>query len=160
DASSTGGIVMTNVVPYDLRLLNRRAVVAGAAALIASTAARAQPAASGGGPRVWLDMDQRALDDAYDQSKYAPNLEQVTHRYAVNSEIVRSRLGPPRRVAYGPTPVEMLDIYAAKQPNAPVMVLVHGGAWRAGLAKNYAFAAENFVHARAHFVVLDFINVI
>jgi arylformamidase len=141
-------------------LLDRRAVVAGAAALLASTAARAQPAAPPKGPRVWLDMDQRALDDAYDQSKYAPNLEQVTHRYAVNSEIVRSRLGAPRRVAYGPTPIEMLDIYAAKQPNAPVVVLVHGGAWRGGLAKNYAFAAENFVHAGAHFVVLDFINVI
>ena len=26
------------------------------------------------GPRVWLDLDQQELDDAYDQSKYAANL--------------------------------------------------------------------------------------
>jgi len=25
------------------------------------------------GPLVWLDMDQKQLDDAYDQSVYAPN---------------------------------------------------------------------------------------
>lgn len=28
------------------------------------------------GPPVWLDMDQKELDDAYDQSVYAPNQEQ------------------------------------------------------------------------------------
>src|SRR6266704_912081 len=44
----------------------------------------------------------------------------------------------------------------APRPNAPVNVFIHGGAWRGGLAKNYAFPAELFVHAGAHFVVLDF----
>ena len=33
----------------------------------AAQAARAQ------GPLVWLDMDQKALDDAYDQLVYAPS---------------------------------------------------------------------------------------
>ena len=28
------------------------------------------------GPIVWLDMDQQALDDAYDQLVYAPNRDQ------------------------------------------------------------------------------------
>ena len=32
------------------------------------------------GPLVWGDMDQLALDDAYDQSKWAANQEQVTGR--------------------------------------------------------------------------------
>ncbi len=47
------------------------------------------------GPLVWLDMDQKGLDDAYDQSVYAPNQQQVTGRWATNSEAVRQRLGPP-----------------------------------------------------------------
>ena len=51
------------------------------------------------GPRVWLDMDQAELDAAYDQIKYAPNLPQITKRYATNSEAARSRLGAPRRFA-------------------------------------------------------------
>ena len=38
------------------------------------------------GPRVWLDMDQAELDAAYDQSVYAPNLQQIVKRYATNSE--------------------------------------------------------------------------
>jgi len=141
------------------RRLDRRSVIAGAAALIAGAgAAGAQQPAKG--PRVWLDMDQNELDDAYDQSKYAPNIAQVLRRYTANSEVVRARLGAPQRVAYGPSPIEMLDIFRARSPNAPVVVFIHGGAWRGGLARDYAFPAENFVHAGAHFVVLDFINVI
>jgi len=111
------------------------------------------------GSRVWLDLDQKELDDAYDQSVYAPNQPLVTGRYATNSEVTRSRLGAPRRFAYGPAPAEGLDVFAAKRLDAPINVFVHGGAWRGGLAKNYAFPAELFVNAGAHFVVLDFASV-
>src|SRR5258705_6631616 len=150
---------MTTKGPSRLRRLDRRSVIAGAAALIAGAgAAGAQQPAKG--PRVWLDMDQNELDDAYDQSKYAPNIAQVLRRYTANSEVVRARLGAPQRVAYGPSPIEMLDVFRTRSPNAPVVVFIHGGAWRGGLARDYAFPAENFVHAGAHFVVLDFINVI
>jgi len=125
-----------------------------------STTAEAQQAgaARAKGPLVWLNMDQKELDDAYDQAVYAPNSEQIAKRRTVNSAAVRERL-KPKRVAYGPTPVEMLDIYTTRQPNAPVMVFIHGGAWRAGSAKDNAESAELFVNAGAHFVVLDFINV-
>lgn len=133
------------------------AVAAGALAMGAETHAAAPRVK---GPPVWLDLDQSELDDAYDQSVYAPNLRQITGRYATNSEAVRSRLGPPKRAAYGPTPIEALDIYRTKRPNAPINIFVHGGAWRGGRSKDFAYPAELFVHAGAHFVVLDFINVI
>jgi arylformamidase len=139
--------------------MTRRTVLGAAAAgaLLAMTPALAQqPAAHAKGPRVWLDMDQAELDDAYDQSVYAPNQRQITGRYATSSEAVRARLGAPRRLAYGPSPIEGLDLYATKRPNAPINVFVHGGAWRVGAAKDYAFPAELFVNAGAHFVVLDF----
>jgi arylformamidase len=112
------------------------------------------------GPPVWLDLDQKELDDAYDQSVYAPNLRQITGRYVTNSEAVRARIGAPKRLAYGSTPIEGLDLYASKSPNAPVQVFIHGGAWRGGLAKDYATPAEMFVEAGAHFAVIDFNNVI
>src|SRR4051794_2240033 len=59
--------------------LDRRTVIAASAAFAAmGGAARAQaPAARQKGPLVWLDMDQQELDDAYDQSKYAANLQQI-----------------------------------------------------------------------------------
>jgi arylformamidase len=109
---------------------------------------------------VWLDMDQAELDDAYDQSKYAPNLSQVVKRWATNSEDARARLGAPRRYAYGPTPIETLDVYTTTRPNAPINIFIHGGAWRGGLAKDYAYPAELFIRAGAHYVVPDFINVL
>lgn len=34
------------------------------------------------GPIVWLDMDQKELDDAYDQSVYAPNQGEIRKRRA------------------------------------------------------------------------------
>ena len=134
------------------------AVAAGGAAVAASGAARAQqPGAKG--PLVWLDMDQQALDDAYDQIVYAPNREQVTQRRIANSVRARAAIGTPERVAYGESEIEKLDIYRTKKASAPVNIFVHGGAWRANRAADYSCLAEPFVRAGAHFVILDFTNV-
>lgn len=112
------------------------------------------------GPRVWLDLDQKALDDAYDQTVYAPNFAQLNQRREANSAAVRERLGPPRRVSYGETPIEQLDVYGPPRSGAPILVLIHGGAWRTGLAKDFADGIEPVVRAGGHCVIPDFINVI
>ena len=111
------------------------------------------------GRPVFLDYDQKSLDDAYDQSVYAPNRDQVLARLATTSELVRKRLGEPEILSYGSAAIEKLDVYKTRRANASINVFIHGGAWRAGLARNYAFAAEMFVDAGVHFVVLDFVNV-
>ena len=122
------------------------------------------------GPIVWLDMDQQELDDAYDQIVYAPNRNQVAKRRHANSAAARTRIGEPLRLAYGPTPIEGLDVYRTpsssspasgegKGGGAPVAIFVHGGAWLNGTAAEFTCLAEPFVHAGAHFVVLDFTNV-
>jgi arylformamidase len=156
--------------PRAIEAVSRRAVLAttGAAAVtlsLASASAQQQPSAGAPpvrekGPRVWLDLDQKELDDAYDQSKYAPNIQQVIGRYASNSETARQHLGPPKRLSYGPTAIEGADLYPTARPNAPINIFVHGGAWRGGLAKNYAAQAELLVNAGAHYIALDFINVL
>lgn len=109
--------------------------------------------------KVFLDYDQQALDDAYDQAVYARNRDQVLARLAAASALARERLGEPLRLAYGPAPIERLDIYKTARPNAPVNVFIHGGAWLRGLARDYAFPAEMFVGAGAHYVAIDFNNV-
>jgi arylformamidase len=106
--------------------------------------------------KVWLDMTQAELDAAYDQSAYAPNRDQILARNAANSERARARLGAPRRYAYGPAPVEGLDVYPTRRAGAPINVFIHGGAWRGSVAKHNAIAAELFVNAGAHYVVPDF----
>src|SRR5262245_24016851 len=111
------------------------------------------------GPIVWLDMDQRELDDAYDQEIYAPNRAQVVERRIANSERTRAILGAPERLAYGPSEIEKLDWFRTAEPNAPVNIFIHGGAWRRNKAADYSVLAELFVRAGAHAVILDFINV-
>jgi len=104
-------------------------------------------------------MDQQELDDAYDQTVYAPNREQTYEKAIFNSERVRQRLGQPKRFAYGPTAIEAVDVFPAKVPNAPVHIYIHGGAWRQRKAAEYAYMAELFVRAGAHCVIPDFVGV-
>ena len=125
----------------------------------APTAAAAAQRATG--PIVWLDMDQQALDDAYDQLVYAPNRDQLTQRRIINSAATRKRIGDPLRFAYGQTPIEGFDVFPAggAKGGGPVAIFVHGGAWRTGSASDYSFVAEPFVRAGGNFVVLDFVTV-
>lgn len=145
--------------------LDRRTILAGISAGLAATATnaalaqQAPTAVSEKGPSVWLDMDQKQLDDAYDQSKYSPNLMQVIDRYTSNSKDMRARLGEPKRFNYGPTAIEKLEVYSTKRPNAPIHIHIHGGAWHQRPATDYAFPAEMLMNAGAHYVVPDFISV-
>ena len=142
--------------------ISRRSVL-GAAAAMAATPALAEscpigPPAHEKGPKVWMDMDQVELDAAYDQSAYAPLINQILKRLASSSETTRARLGAPKRLAYGPTPIEALDLYPAKTPNAPIFVFVHGGRWLNDKAANNGFAADLFVNAGVNYIALDFIQ--
>lgn len=107
--------------------------------------------------RVFRDYDQKALDDAYDQSVYAPNRDQLLARRDTNSRLARERLGEPERFAYGAGRNEQLDVYRAPR-GRHLQVYVHGGAWRAGRAAEYAAPAEMFTQAGSHYIALDFDN--
>jgi len=111
------------------------------------------------GPLVWRDMDQRELDDAYDQEVYAPNRDFVVARRLAASERARAALGAPQRIAYGESEYEKLDLFRTSIPNAPVNIFVHGGAWIRNKASDYALQAEPLVRAGAHAIFIDFINV-
>jgi arylformamidase len=140
--------------------LSRRGLLAGAAVVAAGPAlAQTAPAARVKGPLVWMNMDQKELDDSYDQAVYAPNRDIVIKRCVRNSELARERLGQPKRFAYGPTSFEGLDVFTAKTPNAPIMIYVHGGSWRVGKASQYHYLAEAFLTAGANIVIPDFANV-
>src|SRR5580704_5645508 len=144
-------------------LISRRSLL-GTAAAMAATPALAEgcqvgPPPHEKGPKVWMDLDQVELDASYDQTVYAPMLTQYNKRFASSSETTRQRLGAPKRFAYGPTPIEGLDVFPARSANAPIFVFVHGGKWRYTTARENAYPADLFVNAGVNFVVLDFIQV-
>jgi arylformamidase len=154
--------------------ISRRAVLGGAVAALAGTlsidsrlVAQAMQthlppgvAPKPKGPVVFLDYDQEELNAAYDQAPWAPNRPEIDRRNAQKSRAALARLGTPRRLAYGPTEIEKLDLYAASRSNAPMNVFIHGVAWRAGRAADVAYKSETFVDAGAHFIALDFNNVV
>jgi arylformamidase len=151
------------MLPINGQTSARRGLIAiggGLLSLLASSRARAEcsvgPAPHVKGPAVFLDYDQEELDAAYDQAAYAPTMRQSLKRWASNSALTRARLGAPKRFSYGPTAIEALDVFPTQRANAPVFIMIHGGAWRAVRASDMAFPAELFVHAGAHYVVPDF----
>src|SRR5690554_3894088 len=87
--------------------LGRRHVIGTGLAATALALGRNASAAN----KVWLDYDQETLDKVYNQSNYAPNIKIVIGRYGTNSDLTRSRLGQPKRLSYGDTEVEKMDLY-------------------------------------------------
>src|SRR6266702_1955657 len=94
--------------------ISRRAMLGGAASVVAAPAfaeCRVGPEPHAKGPLVFMNYDQAELDAAYENVVYEPNLGQVSQRISSIADGVRARLGEPRRVAYGPSEIEKLDIY-------------------------------------------------
>ena len=110
-------------------------------------------------PKVWRDLDQTALDNAYDQPVNALNFYQVAERMTSQSQSMRSRRGEPIALSYGPLEIQQVHYYPASEPNHPVMLHVRGGAWRWRSAQDVAFPAEQFNAAGIGFAVFDFSGV-
>jgi arylformamidase len=104
---------------------------------------------------VFLDYDQKALDDQYEQRVWVPHAEQIIRRYGEASDAVRKRIGEPRTEKYGPSEPETLDIYGSGKK---AFVFVHGGAWKRQSSREQAFPAEAIIAAGAAYVALNFAN--
>lgn len=57
---------------------------------------------------------------------------------------------------YGDQPGETLDVFPAPQPNAPVLVFIHGGYWRALDKSGHSFVAPSFTRDGACVVVPNY----
>lgn len=68
---------------------------------------------------------------------------------------VRGALKSWLNVPYGSSPRQVMDIFPAHQPGAPVFLYIHGGYWRGGSKEDNCHFAELFVKAGACTVVLE-----
>lgn len=154
-------------MPVEPKPVTRRQALGGAAALagVLSTLggtrlALAQDGGAAGGENrlVWLDMDQAALDAAYDQRAYDPAMSEHIVRRNKHNQMALARLAEPEINAYGARPVETLDVHLTERADglAPVNIFFHGGRWRTGTARDRAFMAEPLINAGAHCVIPDF----
>jgi arylformamidase len=112
-----------------------------------------QPA---GKPLIFGGLTQCELDKAYDQDAWASNAAEVQGRIIVRSDDV-ARQTPPQSRRYGRAEQQVIDIFAPEVArNAPVFILIHGGAWRLAMRQAFYGAAPVLTTAGGILAVVGF----
>lgn len=95
-------------------------------------------------------------DAQYNNRARIPDALQILERWANASAVTREQTRCLLDVPYGDAPGETLDIFPTTQPDAPVLVHIHGGYWRALDKRDQSFVAASFVDAGAMVVVPNY----
>ncbi|SEJ81462.1 arylformamidase [Pseudomonas linyingensis] len=98
---------------------------------------------------AYYDVQYNARASVADYAQY-PRL------YRELSDHAHASLPCFKDVAYGPGAAERLDIFPASRPDAPVLLFIHGGYWRALSKADSAFMAPALTAAGACVVVIDY----
>jgi arylformamidase len=106
-------------------------------------------------PAIYRGYDQAGLDAQYNNQRTVPDYQSITVRHRRDTEEAKRRYRW-QEAAYGPTAAERLDLYLPECAPAPVLVFVHGGAWRLLSKEDSGFAAPAWLEAGFVFVALDF----
>jgi arylformamidase len=107
-------------------------------------------------------MPPRLDDAAWLDAQYnnrARVADAMTHlaQWAEASALARERSARKLQgVRYGDGPSETLDVFPAAMPNAPVLIYIHGGYWRALDKSDFSFVAPSFVADGAMVVVPNY----
>ena len=113
-------------------------------------------------PTVFLDYDQEEIDAAYTPGAGGrPIQADLAKRNVQKSKAAVARLGPARRLSVRSDRGRKSRPFTRPgNPVRPINIYIHGGAWRTGNAASEAYQSEMFVDAGAHFIALDFNNVL
>jgi arylformamidase len=98
---------------------------------------------------AWLDVQ-------YNNLARIPEHAQIFQRWREASALAREHSSCSLDLAYGPDPGETLDVFTSERSNAPVLVFVHGGWWRALDKRDLSFVAPVFTQAGATVVVPNY----
>ena len=84
---------------------------------------------------------QEEIDAEYDVEAGVPDFMIYADLFTGESLKARQQLDCMLDIRFGPTLDETLDIFPAKDPNAPILVFIHGGYWRMLTSKEFSFVA-------------------
>jgi arylformamidase len=109
------------------------------------------------GNMLYRDFEtQEELDEQYKVEDTVDNFEEYARFYTDTSAEVREKLDSHLDVSVGPTLAEHVDIFPADEPDAPVLLFIHGGYWHRLTSKEFSFVAEGPVSAGVTTVVLNY----
>lgn len=101
-------------------------------------------------------LNQEQLDADYDVEKAVSDFPDYIKEYTENSQEARKILKNRTVIAYGPTLMERLTVYPAKESGAPVFIFIHGGYWKIGLGDDYDFVAMGASKANFTVVIINY----
>ncbi len=84
---------------------------------------------------------QEEIDAEYNVELSVPDFTIYADQFINESRTTRARLACNLDLQFGPTREETLDIFPAADPNAPILVFIHGGYWRRLSSKEFSFVA-------------------
>jgi arylformamidase len=107
---------------------------------------------------IYRNLDQTSLDAQYNIRAQIPDHPEISRRWAANSERVRAALAGRSRIdiPFGSDPLQKLDLFLAETPNAPLLVFIHGGYWRAQDKSEFSYVAEPYVARGINVAVINY----
>jgi arylformamidase len=94
--------------------------------------------------KIFRDYDQAGLDAQYNNRLRWPDYKEHFANWRIWSAETCAKLPCHLDLAFGPSPMEKLDILPAEKPGAPLYVFIHGGYWYSLDKADYSYVAEGF----------------
>src|SRR3984957_1599420 len=85
---------------------------------------------------------QEEIDKEYDVEKSVSDFQRYAEFNINESKKARDELECLLDVPFGSTVEETLDIFPAQDPDAPILVFIHGGYWRSNSSKEFSWVAR------------------
>ena len=96
------------------------------------------------------------LEFQYNPRVSVPEFPELAKVRSAKSRQVRESAKSWLNLAYGLSPRETLDIYAADKAGGPVLVYIHGGYWRSGTKEDNANFVPAFTRRGATVVLVEY----
>ena len=101
-------------------------------------------------------LDPAWLDKQYNNRARIPEHAEIFERWDEASALAREKSLCQLDLPYGKDANEKLDVFLPSRENAPVLVFIHGGYWRALDKRDVSFVAPSFVQDGAMVVVPNY----
>lgn len=105
---------------------------------------------------VYRNFDAEAMEMQYNPRRSVTGVDDIVAEWAARSTAFTAANPCELDVAYGSRPEEKLDIYKPTAANAPVLIFIHGGYWRALDKQPFAFMSKPLVDAGALVVSINY----
>jgi len=105
---------------------------------------------------VYRRFRQDELEYQYNPRISVPEYPELAKVRAAQARKVRESAKSWLNIAYGASPRERLDIYAATNPAGPVLIYIHGGYWRSGSKEDNCNFVPTFTERGATVALIEY----